>query len=71
MHLSMFSPRRKGGGRRGRCGAFDKTCPPESGEFDCLFTVFSLKSVGLVGCLFISERDFLEKGLSFFPKNPT
>ena len=33
MHLSMFSPR-GGGERRGRCGAFDQTCPPESGEFD-------------------------------------
>ena len=66
MHLSMFSPIRGGGG--GRCGAFDKTCPPESGEFDCLFTVFSLKSVGLVGCLFISERDFLEKGAVLFSK---
>ena len=31
MRLSMFSPRE---GRRGRCGAFDQTCPPESGEFD-------------------------------------
>ena len=31
MHLSMFSPR---GGGGGRCGTFDKTCPPESGEFD-------------------------------------
>ena len=38
-----------------------------SGE--CLFTVFSLKSVGLVGCLFISELDFLEKGAVLFPKN--
>ena len=38
-----------------------------SGE--CLFTVLSLKSIGLVGCLFISERDFLEKGdCAFFQK---
>ena len=37
-----------------------------SGEY--LFTVFSLKSVGLVGCLFISERDFLEKGAVLFSK---
>ena len=33
MHLSMFSPRGDGGaGIRGRCGAFDKTCPTESGN---------------------------------------
>ena len=100
MHLSMFSPRGGGGGEAGSCVAFDKTCPPESGEFDwkvrphgraiwmcrvkdwaqvcfaarvrvsgeCLFTVFSLKSVGLVGCLFISELDFLEKGAVLFSK---
>ena len=37
-----------------------------SGE--CLFTVFSLKSVGLVGFLFISELDFLEKGAVLFSK---
>ena len=24
----------EGEGRRGRCGAFDQTSPPESGEFD-------------------------------------
>ena len=30
-----------------------------SGE--CLFTVFSLKSVGVVGCLFISELEFFGK----------
>ena len=34
MHLSMFSPRGGGGGRWGRCGAFDETCPPENGQFD-------------------------------------
>ena len=47
---------------------WDQVCFAErvrvSGE--CLFTVFSLKSVGLVGCLFISEWDFLEKGAVLF-----
>ena len=39
-----------------------------SGE--CLFTVFSLKSLGLVGYLFISERNFLEKGAVPFCVRP-
>ena len=55
---------------RFECAEWDQVCFAArvrvSGE--CLFTVFSLKSVGLVGCLFISELDFLEKGAVLFSK---